>query len=195
LRELQSPNLRREALQNFFDACLPETMKQLPNKIHRIYMLLDSISTIDLIRLLEHRKDKLLEDKDTDPEVLDAVISSLTFLNSKRESIAIRTGTLPALKLLPETEWVAPSSSQKRLEQSTRRDRLRRLRAQWRQTRQSPSRLLRKVRFAQGSDSPDTEEYVTAPETMSSLSKVKSSASDSSEVWFVARESQSGWEA
>ena len=188
LRKSQSPNIRRTALHDFFDACLPDTMKQLPVYVHHIYILLDPISSIELIRLVEHHAD----DDSNDSDLQDALSASLDYLCSKHEAFTIQPGTLPTLKSLPETKWADFSPPKDTAAYPTRRLRLRGLRAQWRQSHQSPTRLVRRVRFTD-IGSPDTEEeYVAAPETISRGEMGRSLSAESREEWFLAPEEQGG---
>lgn len=187
LRKFQSPNTRRKELHDFFDACLPETLKQLAVYIHHIYILLDPISTIELIRLLGER----LESDGNDTDLQEAISASLKYLHSKHDSVTDRPGTLPNLKSLPETNWSVYAPPDTVASYPSRRLRLRVLRAQWHQSHQSPARLFRKVRFSD-MGSPDTEEYVTAPETISRGEMGRSLSSESRDEWFVAPEEQGG---
>ena len=51
LRKPQSPNLKGFFLEDFFKACRVESLTSLPTYIHRIYILLDPISTVALIAI------------------------------------------------------------------------------------------------------------------------------------------------
>ena len=79
LRETKTPDKRRIALRDFFNAALPETIKSLPEYIHHIYILLDPISTIYLIQILERQQPNY------DEEVQSAITTSLTYLHTKRD--------------------------------------------------------------------------------------------------------------
>jgi hypothetical protein len=189
LRDSRSPNLKRKVLHDFFDACLPETMKQLPVYIHHIYMLLDPVSTNDLIHLLEQHLD-LSSFTSSDSDLHDAFNTSLSYLNSKRESLAIRPGKLPSFTSLDESNWSVFEPIEGF---PTRRARLRILRAQWLKSRTSPSKLLRKVRFTIQPTITEDSEFVTAPEEpWERRSSGRSSSTDSREEWFVAPEEQGG---
>jgi len=202
LRAPPSPNLRRKLLKEFFDACLPKTLKQLSSYIRRIYMLIDPLSTMDLIRILESQLQTFESEEAPDTELTTAIKTSLEYLNSKHESLAIRTGRLPPLKHLPEKDWSShsPSPIIETLIPSSRRSRLRKLRTQWRQSAEpSIAKLVKKVRFqtktamiseANSPETPGTR-YVDAPEEPPSLGAVgRAISSDSGrEEWFVAPES------
>jgi hypothetical protein len=163
-------------------------MKQLAVYIHHIYILLDPISTAELIRLLEERFD--VDGNDSDLQ--DALSASLEYLYSKRDSLTNREGTLPNLKSLPETKWSTYSPPDKTSSHPSRRLRLRVLRAQWHKTHQPPARLFRKVRFSDIGSPETEEEYVIAPETMSRGELGRSLSSESRDEWFVAPEEQGG---
>ena len=181
LRYARTPEDRRKALEDFFDACLPITLKELPGRIHHIYMLLDPLSTLVLYRLLEDRKG------DDDEEIVAAISLALSYLSSKRDTLPLQLGELPSLRTLPDTKWstyIPPTSTS-----STRRSRLRAMRAQWRQARSSPSQIVRKVRF---SDGQEEDVFVTAPETFSRFSVRRTPSSESKEEWFVAPEEEGG---
>ena len=164
-------------------------MKQLPIYIHHIYMLLDPVSTNDLIHLLEQQLD-LSSVASSDSDFQEALNTSLSYLNSKRESLAIRQGKLSSLMALDESNWstIEPIEGF-----PTRRLRLRILRAQWRKSRTSPTKLLRKVRFTMQPTVTEDSEFVTAPEEpWERRSSGRSSSTDSREEWFVAPEEQGG---
>lgn len=189
LRELQSPNLKRKALKQFFDACLLNTMKQLPDYIHHIYMLLDALSSMTLIHLVEQRLKIVQEDAYTD--VHNALSTSLSYLTSKRGSLALQPGNLARLLELPGTEWASlpKDSKPKELQdQPSRRLRLRALRNEWRSSHQAPAKLLRKVHFPPHVEN-EPEEFFTAPETVSTIESLeRASSSESREEWFTAPE-------
>ena len=186
LRESQLPNLKRKALKEFFDACLPATMKQLPDYIHHVYMLLDPLSTMDLIRLVEHYINSLTDNSDS--ELRAGLTSSLKYLTSKHESLAIQPGRLQSLLKIPEEQWSTPPSERPH-DYPCRRLRLQTLRREWRQSHQNPAKLIRKVRFSVSAtaETSGTEEYVTAPETMPTRESVeRTSSSESREEWHTA---------
>jgi hypothetical protein len=171
LRQPQSPTLKSIALKEYFDRCLETGIVSLPSYIHRIYILLDPISTRALIHILQQIN------RHTSPECLTALQSSLTYLQSK---LPPDTNKLPIVKSHNESDWhtLLPTN-----EHPTRRTRLHILREQWLQSRQSPARLVRKVRFTD--DSPD-EEFVNAPESLQAIGR--SLSNESREEWFVAPE-------
>ena len=182
IREAPSPDLKRKALEDFFDAALVPTLTELPSYIHHIYILLDPVSTLDLIYILEtHPSD--------DEDVKSAISTSLSFLLSKRDSIPLRPSKLPPLRSLPESKWSTYSPPTPLADQPTRRARLRILRAQWRKTQQAPSQTIRRVRF---SDPSEEDEFVTAPESFSRSSLGRSSSAESREEWFVAPDESGG---
>ena len=156
-------------------------------------MLLDPISVNDLIRLLEQlleSREAKAEDHDNEAEnhnsVHEALTSALSYLTLKREYLVIKKGKLPEAKSLQETNWTTyskPTTTVQGL--PTRRTRLRTLRAQWRTSRQSPSKLIRKVRFTTDDLQ---EEVVDAPETPRKPMVGRSSSTDSRDEWFTAPE-------
>jgi len=148
-------------------------------------MLLDPISTLDLIHILETHP------SNDDKEIQPVIATALTYLTSKRDSIPLRKGKLPPLRSLPETKWSNYTLAAPSTDQPTRRTRLRILRASWRQSHQAtPSQILRKVRF---SDPAEEDEFVTAPESMSAPAPLgRSSSSESKEEWFIAPEAAGG---
>ena len=160
-------------------------MKELPDQIHRIYMLLDPLSTLDLIHILETHTSQ------DDPEMKTVISSALSYLTSKRDSIPLRRAILQPIRSLPETRWSTYTPPKPSPDQPTRRTRLRILRAQWRKSHQSPSQMIRKVHFS-GPDPEDDEEFYNAPETMSRVSLGRSSSSESREAWFIAPETTGG---
>ena len=180
LRDTQSPNLRRKALSDFFDAVLPETLKQLPTYIHHIYILLDPISTITLLSLLTHALS--LTPQDTD--VHEALTTALTYLTTKHDCLASLQSNLPSL--LEKSSDISPAGPEKQL--TTRRHRLRQLRAEWRRTRAPPRTLVRKVRFAP-TEGVGTEKWYLADEGTGGRR-----GSEGKEEWFVAKEEQDGGE-
>ena len=93
MRETKTPDKRRIALQDFFNAALPETFKSLPEYIHHIYILLDPISTIYLIQILERQQPNY------DEEVQSAITTSLTYLHTKRESFPLKKRNPPHAKV------------------------------------------------------------------------------------------------
>ena len=202
LRRTQTSNLRRNALKDFFGACLPDTLKQLSSYIQRIYMLLDPLSRMDLIRILESQLQSLNAEEHPDNNVASEIEASLEYLNSRPESLDIRIGKLPPLKLLPENDWTSETPISPSIETqhplASRRTRLRKLRSQWRQSSEPISKLARKVRFQTTTsdsvgDSPETpaSKYVDAPEEPPRLSDLGRAVSVESgrDEWFIAPES------
>ena len=180
LREAKTPDKRRIALQEFFDAILPETMKSLPEYIHHIYILLDPISTTYLIQILERHQPNY------DEEIKSAIATSLAFLFTKRDSLLLKKGILPTVKSLPASNWTQIETTTKF---PTRRVRLRVLRKQWQDSHILSPKLVRKVRFTA---TPSTEEFVTAPESSLRGSRGRSESMESRDDWFIAPEEQGG---
>jgi hypothetical protein len=180
LRQPQSPNLKGRVLQEFFDACLDESIISLPSSIHRIYILLDPISTFTLLRLIQQQIERCQDSGKED--CLVALDASLSFLRSRS---SIRPEKVSTLQSLNESDWRKKEETH---DHPSRRTRLRKLRAEWIKTRQSAALLIRKVRFAVKDPESPEEEFVTAPESMPSASRT--SSSESREEWFVAPEVQ-----
>ena len=173
---MKTPDKRRIALREFFNAVLPETIKSLPEYIHHIYILLDPISTKHLIQILQHHQPHYQE-----------VQSALTYLLSKRDSLPLKKGTLPMLKSLASSNWTAVQPT---TDFPTRRTRLRILRKQWRESHIPPAKLIPKVHFT--NTTPSTGKFVTPPESFSRASMGRFSSAESSDEWFIAPEEQGG---
>lgn len=155
-------------------------MKSLPEYIHHIYILIGPINTKYLIQILERYQPNY------DEEVKSAITTSLSYLLTKRDSLPFKKGILPTLKSLSTSNWTPVQTT---TDFPTRRLRLRILRKQWRESRTPPSTHVRKVRFTA---TPSTEEFVTAPESFSRGSLVRSESIESGDEWFVAPEEQGG---
>jgi len=188
LRDSPSPSLRRKALMDFFDAVLPETLKQLESYIHHIYILLDPISTTTLISLLQTQ---LTTSQDSD--VTSSLTTSLTFLTSKHDALATTQHVLSDLLSVPDERWTPPSNND---QLTTRRHRLRQLRAEWRRTKLAPGKLIRKVRFAH--EEGGTERWFAASEGVGGAPVGRTRRSEceggrsEGEEWFEAMEEPGG---
>jgi hypothetical protein len=136
LRCLYSPNLRQKALQEFFDTITADTLKQLSDEIHRVYMLLDPFSTVRLIQFLELAKTSTPNNVEI-PELETSLSSALETFYSKSDYLPFRQGQLAQIKSLPETEWESAPKSHAE-SGYTRRIRLQKLRGEWRQSKMLP---------------------------------------------------------
>lgn len=132
LRNPQSSNQKRKLLKDFFDSALSSTMEKLPDYVQRIYMLLDPISTGELISLVEGRvrisqegntdrrrnvndgvakegqeRSDFNHGKEEENALATAYSIALAFLFSKREACIFHPGRLTHLKTLPPKQWSA----------------------------------------------------------------------------------------
>jgi hypothetical protein len=197
MRSIQSPNLRRRELSQFFDAASPSTLSQFPNYIHRLYILLDPLTSTVLTRSLQRLQRTISSDPNLNQSAgLDEALSqTLEYLYSKRENLILRPGKLEGVKSKMEMQW---EDSSPRIEHfTTRRERFRVLRKHWWETHQPPTTFARRVRFVETSERvsgmDDKEEdgedvFYTAQEEGSS-SRVGSVDSWKDE-WFVAPETE-----
>jgi hypothetical protein len=170
LRQPQTPNQRRNVLQVFFNNSPPEIISDLPNRLHRICMLLDPISIISLIHILESQSPST-------PSTTAALSTSLSYLLSKPSYKAVKLDNLRNILSLPSAKWSpSPTPPLPSGVHTSRRERLRVLRAQWYKAHATPHG--KKVRFQ-----PQVSEgYVTASEGAST--KPEESVDSGVEQWF-----------
>ena len=190
MRSIPSPNLRRRQLSNFLDAALPSTLAKFPDYIHRLYMILDPLTITTLTTHLQRLKTSASSSPDIDKSagLEDALSKTLEYLYSKREGLVVRPGKLDTLPTQLEIQWESHFPRESHV--PTRRERLRRLRKQWCETRAPPAILLRRVHFA--GDGGQEEEFYTAPEGSSGGASRKGSTDSSRDEWFVAPEELGG---
>ena len=184
LRKPQSPNLKGFLLEDFFKACHVERVTLLPTYIHRIYILLDPISTVVLVAIVQ----QLLKQYNMDKNAKACVVSLNEALSYLESHSPIHPGKVADLLLKDKAKWLPLPL--KLMDYTTRRIRFRELRfrelrAEYIQSHQRTSPLVRQVRFTAELPSPGSE-YVTAPENIPS----RSLSSESSNEWFVAPEVQ-----
>ena len=153
-------------------------------------MILDPLTITTLTTHLQHLKSTASSSPDIDKSagLEDALSKTLEYIYSKREGLILRPGKLETLPTRLEIQW--ESYSPRKSPVPTRRERLRRLRKQWCETRTPPAILFRRVRFA--GDEGQEEAFYTAPDGSSGGASRKGSTDSSREEWFVAPEELGG---